>query len=94
MSTCATSKSSGVTGASSFSHESAYVDDGAQVVAKIWHYSHVMEPSLRTAPSGKGVMVANNVKIGDGCKIRNNVSVYESDPRDYIRCGRAWCLQM
>jgi len=63
-----------------FVHESAYVDNGAEVGAgtKIWHFSHVM----KGARLGKGSVVGQNVNIdggtiiGDNVKIQNNVSVY------------------
>jgi UDP-2-acetamido-3-amino-2,3-dideoxy-glucuronate N-acetyltransferase len=37
---------------------------------------------------GQNVMVADNVRIGAGCKIQNNVSVYEGVVlEDYVFCG-------
>jgi UDP-2-acetamido-3-amino-2,3-dideoxy-glucuronate N-acetyltransferase len=73
-------------------HESAYVDDGAQigVGTKIWHYSHVMPRAVigENCTLGQNVMVANNVSIGNGCKIQNNVSVYEGVIlEDHVFCG-------
>src|SRR5271166_5598550 len=63
-----------------FVHESAYVDEGAEIGAgtKIWHFSHVM----KTARIGTRCVVGQNVNIdggtliGDNVKIQNNVSVY------------------
>jgi UDP-2-acetamido-3-amino-2,3-dideoxy-glucuronate N-acetyltransferase len=63
-----------------FVHESAYVDDGAQVGArtKVWHFSHIM----KGARLGEGVVIGQNVNvdggvvIGNNVKIQNNVSVY------------------
>ncbi len=63
-----------------FAHESAYVDDGAEVGAgtKIWHFSHV----LKGARIGERVVIGQNVNvdggtvIGNNVKIQNNVSVY------------------
>jgi len=63
-----------------FVHESAYVDDGAEVGAgtKVWHFSHVM----KGAKLGERVIVGQNVNIdggtviGNNVKIQNNVSVY------------------
>jgi len=63
-----------------FVHESAYVDEGAQVGAgtKIWHFSHV----IKGATIGQRVIVGQNVNIdggaviGNNVKIQNNVSVY------------------
>jgi UDP-2-acetamido-3-amino-2,3-dideoxy-glucuronate N-acetyltransferase len=63
-----------------FVHESAYVDEGAEIGAgtKIWHFSHVM----KGARLGEGSVVGQNVNIdsgtiiGNNVKIQNNVSVY------------------
>jgi UDP-2-acetamido-3-amino-2,3-dideoxy-glucuronate N-acetyltransferase len=63
-----------------FVHESAYVDDGAEVGAgtKIWHFSHVM----KNARVGQRCVIGQNVNvdggsiIGNNVKIQNNVSVY------------------
>ena len=63
-----------------FVHESAYVDEGAEVGdgTKIWHFSHVM-PGARLGRKcilGQNVHIANDVSIGSCVKIQNNVSVY------------------
>ncbi len=63
-----------------FVHESAYVDEGAEIGAgtKIWHFSHVM----KHARIGQRVIIGQNVNvdggtvIGNNVKIQNNVSVY------------------
>ena len=63
-----------------FVHESAYVDEGAEVGAgsKIWHFSHVM----RGARIGERCILGQNVNvdggtiIGNNVKIQNNVAVY------------------
>src|SRR5207249_11972667 len=63
-----------------FVHESAYVDDGAEVGVgtKIWHFSHIM----RNARIGERCVIGQNVNvdggatIGNNVKIQNNVSVY------------------
>ncbi len=64
-----------------FCHESAYVDDGAQVGAgtRIWHFSHVMSGAKigRNCVLGQNVNVGGRAEIGDGVKIQNNVSVYD-----------------
>ena len=37
---------------------------------------------------GQNVNVSNNVKVGDGCKLQNNVSLYEGvELEDYVFCG-------
>lgn len=75
-----------------FKHESAYVDDGANIGAgtKVWHFSHVMGGVEigENCSVGQNVFVANRVKIGNGVKIQNNVSVYEGVIlEDYVFCG-------
>lgn len=63
-----------------FVHESAYVDDGAEVGVgtKIWHFSHVMKGAHIGARSiiGQNVNVDGGAIIGNNVKIQNNVSVY------------------
>ncbi|NPA93339.1 MAG: N-acetyltransferase [Chloroflexi bacterium] len=78
--------------ASWWKHESAYVDEGAEIGpgTKIWHFSHVMSGAKIGAHCtlGQNVFVARNVTIGDHCKIQNNVSVYEGVIlEDYVFCG-------
>lgn len=75
-----------------FVHESAYVDEGAEVGenTKIWHFCHVMGKAKigKNCSFGQNVFVANNVVIGNGCKIQNNVSLYEGVIlEDYVFCG-------
>lgn len=75
-----------------FVHESAYVDAGAEVGSgtKIWHFSHVMGKAKigRDCILAQNVFVANNVIVGDRCKIQNNVSLYEGlTLEDYVFCG-------
>jgi len=63
-----------------FAHESAYVDDGAQIGAgsKIWHFCHVMPGAVigKKCVLGQGVNVDNGAVIGNNVKIQNNVSIY------------------
>ena len=73
-------------------HESAYVDDGAQVGAgtKIWHFCHVMPGAVigERCSLGQNVVVMNRVRIGNNVKIQNNVSVYEGvELEDDVFCG-------
>jgi UDP-2-acetamido-3-amino-2,3-dideoxy-glucuronate N-acetyltransferase len=75
-----------------YAHESAYVDDGAQVGkgTKIWHFAHVMPKAVigENCSVGQNVLVSNNVTIGNGVKIQNNVAVYEGVTlEDYVFCG-------
>jgi UDP-2-acetamido-3-amino-2,3-dideoxy-glucuronate N-acetyltransferase len=63
-----------------FAHESAYVDNGAEVGAgtKIWHFSHIMKGARIGERSiiGQNVNVDSGTMIGSNVKIQNNVSVY------------------
>jgi UDP-2-acetamido-3-amino-2,3-dideoxy-glucuronate N-acetyltransferase len=63
-----------------FAHESAFVDEGAQVGVgtKIWHFSHIMKGARIGERSviGQNVNVDGGVVIGNNVKIQNNVSVY------------------
>jgi UDP-2-acetamido-3-amino-2,3-dideoxy-glucuronate N-acetyltransferase len=65
---------------SPFVHETAVVDDGAQVGAetRIWHFTHVSGGSTigTNCVLGQNVFIGRGVDIGDGVKIQNNVSVY------------------
>ena len=73
-------------------HESAYVDDGAQIGAdtKVWHFCHVMSGAVvgERCSLGQNVVVMSGVKIGNNVKIQNNVSVYEGvELEDDVFCG-------
>jgi len=63
-----------------FAHDSAYVDDGADVGAgtKIWHFSHVMKGARigTRCVIGQNVNIDGGTTIGSNVKIQNNVSVY------------------
>jgi UDP-2-acetamido-3-amino-2,3-dideoxy-glucuronate N-acetyltransferase len=63
-----------------FVHESAYVDDGAEIGdgTKIWHFSHVMKGARigRRSIIGQNVNIDGGTIIGNNVKIQNNVSVY------------------
>jgi UDP-2-acetamido-3-amino-2,3-dideoxy-glucuronate N-acetyltransferase len=63
-----------------FVHESAYVDDGAEIGegTKIWHFAHVMKGARIGKKSiiGQNVNVDGGTIIGNNVKIQNNVSVY------------------
>lgn len=75
-----------------YAHETAVIDDGAQIGSgtRIWHFSHVSPGSIigERCSLGQNVFVATNVRIGNGVKIQNNVSVYEGVVlEDYVFCG-------
>jgi UDP-2-acetamido-3-amino-2,3-dideoxy-glucuronate N-acetyltransferase len=63
-----------------FVHESARVDDGAEIGAgtRIWHFSHIMKGALigDRCIVGQNVNIDDGAIIGDNVKIQNNVSVY------------------
>jgi UDP-2-acetamido-3-amino-2,3-dideoxy-glucuronate N-acetyltransferase len=78
--------------APAFIHPSAIVDDGVEVGAgtKIWHFSHVLAGSQIGARCvvGQNVMIGPRVTVGAGCKIQNNVSLYEAVTlEDEVFCG-------
>jgi UDP-2-acetamido-3-amino-2,3-dideoxy-glucuronate N-acetyltransferase len=62
-------------------HESSYIDEDVTIGSgtTVWHFCHVLPGSK----IGKNVIIGQNVMIGprgivgDGCKIQNNVSLYE-----------------
>lgn len=73
-------------------HESTYVDEPVEigVGTRIWHFCHVLKDARigRDCNIGQNVMVGSNVVIGDGCKIQNNVSLYDGAVLgDYVFCG-------
>ena len=81
-----------MTKAKAFVHESAFVDDGAQIGGgtKIWHFCHVMPGAVIGADCslGQNVVVMGGTKIGRNVKIQNNVSIYEGvELEDDVFCG-------
>ena len=62
-------------------HPTAVVDAGAVLEpgVKVWHYVHVSAGARigRGTSLGQNVFVAPKVIVGAGCKIQNNVSLYE-----------------
>ena len=57
-----------------FVHETSIVDDNVEIgeKTKIWHFCHVQ----------------SGARIGKGCKVQNNVSIYEGvELEDYVFCG-------
>jgi len=63
-------------------HESAIVDDGAQIGndSRVWHFAHICAGAKigDGVSLGQNVFVGNKVTIGNKCKIQNNVSVYDN----------------
>ncbi len=75
-----------------YKHESAIVDDGAQIGtdSRVWHFAHVCSGADigKGVSLGQNVFVGNKVTIGDKCKIQNNVSVYDNvHLEDEVFCG-------
>ena len=75
-----------------FVHESSYVDQPCQIGegTRIWHFCHVMRDAVigRDCTIGQNVVVSPRVRVGDGCKIQNNVSLYEGVVLDdHVFCG-------
>lgn len=73
-------------------HETAIVDDGAQIGdgTRIWHWVHISAGAKvgQGCSFGQNVYVGNNVVIGNNCKIQNNVSVYDNVfLEDDVFCG-------
>lgn len=63
-----------------FAHETAIIDEGAQIEkgTKIWHFSHVMSNCKidENCNIGQNVVISPDVILGKNVKIQNNVSVY------------------
>lgn len=75
-----------------YKHESAIVDEGAQIGegSRVWHFVHVCSGAIigNGVSLGQNVFVGNKVQIGDNCKVQNNVSVYDNVYlEDGVFCG-------
>jgi len=73
-------------------HESAIVDDGAQIGkgSRVWHFVHICSGAQigNDCSFGQNVFVGNDVIIGNNCKVQNNVSVYDAVTlEDDVFCG-------
>ncbi len=64
-----------------WAHPTAVIDSPASIgdETKIWHFTHVMAHARIGARCsvGQNVFVASDAVVGDGCRIQNNVSVYD-----------------
>ncbi len=64
-----------------FVHPTSIIDDDVIIGegTKIWHFSHIQSGARigKNCSFGQNVNVSNNVIVGDGCKVQNNVSLYE-----------------
>ena len=65
-----------------FKHETAIVDDGAEIGegTRVWHWTHVCSGAKigRNVVLGQNVFVGDKATISSNCKIQNNVSVYDN----------------
>ena len=63
-----------------FAHETAVIDDGAQIGAgtKVWHFAHICDGAEigERCVFGQNTMVAGGVAIGSNVKVQNNVAIY------------------
>lgn len=74
-----------------FKHETAIIDDGAQIGegCRIWHWVHI----LGSAVIGEGCSFGQNVYVGkavlgNNVKVQNNVSIYDNVYlEDDVFCG-------
>ena len=75
-----------------FVHDTACVDEGAQIGAgtKIWHFTHIM-PGAKVGERcsiGQNVNIGSKAVVGNGVKVQNNVSIYDSVIiEDDVFCG-------
>lgn len=62
-------------------HESAYVEDGAEIGedTSIWHFVHIRKKAKigKNCNIGKSVYIDTEVEIGDNCKIQNFATLYK-----------------
>jgi UDP-2-acetamido-3-amino-2,3-dideoxy-glucuronate N-acetyltransferase len=75
-----------------FCHTTAVIDPGCCIGkdTKIWHFSHILKHTQigKACNIGQNVVIGPKVTIGIGCKIQNNVSIYEGVTlEDYVFCG-------
>jgi len=75
-----------------FVHETAVIDRPSEIGkgTKIWHFSHILK-NCRIGENcniGQNVVIGPDVTIGMGCKIQNNVSIFQGVTiEDYVFCG-------
>ena len=75
-----------------FAHPTAVIDEDVEIGdgTKIWHFAHILSGSRIGARCviAQDVMIGPKVRIGNGCKIQNNVAVYEGVTlEDDVFCG-------
>ena len=75
-----------------WAHETAVVDARVTIGArtKLWHFVHVLSDTTigDDCSLGQNVMAGPKVSVGNGCKIQNNVALYEGvQLEDDVFCG-------
>lgn len=75
-----------------FAHPSAILDKDVKIGSgtKVWHFSHILEGSEigENCNVGQNVVIGPRGRVGKGCKIQNNISLYEGVTlEDYVFCG-------
>ena len=75
-----------------FVHPTAIIDKEVEIGSgtKIWHFSHVLPNSQigENCNIGQNVVIGPRGRVGKGCKIQNNISLYEGVTlEDYVFCG-------
>jgi UDP-2-acetamido-3-amino-2,3-dideoxy-glucuronate N-acetyltransferase len=73
-------------------HETAIIDDGAQIgtETRVWHWVHICSGAVigEKCSLGQNVFIGNRVVVGNNVKIQNNVSVYDNVTlEDDVFCG-------
>jgi len=73
-------------------HPTAVIDKNVEVGTgtKVWHFSHILEGTVvgENCNIGQNVVIGPRGLVGKGCKIQNNVSLYEGVVlEDYVFCG-------
>jgi len=75
-----------------FVHPTAIIDKDVEIGTgtKIWQFSHVLPNSQigENCNIGQNVVIGPRGLVGKGCKIQNNISLYEGVTlEDYVFCG-------
>ncbi|MBU0665010.1 MAG: Gfo/Idh/MocA family oxidoreductase [Proteobacteria bacterium] len=73
-------------------HPSAVIDKNVElgIGTKVWHFSHILEGTVigEGCNIGQNVVIGPRGRVGKGCKIQNNVSLYEGVIlEDHVFCG-------
>ena len=75
-----------------YKHDTAIIDDGAQIGknSRVWHWVHICAQATigEGCSFGQNVFVGNKVIIGNNVKVQNNVSIYDNvHLEDDVFCG-------